>query len=37
MRVHLISALARLLRIQIHYEGRPYGGRARPVSSGDAS
>ncbi|HMJ92969.1 MAG TPA: hypothetical protein VK472_02585 [Allosphingosinicella sp.] len=37
MRLVILAALAKLLRIQIHYEGIPYGGRARALSSVDVS
>ena len=37
MRLKILSALARVLGIQVHYEGRPLGGRPRSISSADCA
>lgn len=37
MRIALLSAVAKLLRLQIHFEGRPIGGRARLMVPEDVS
>lgn len=34
-RLKLLSLVARALGIQFHFEGVPYGGRARPIETED--
>ena len=35
MRLQLLSYIAKLLGIQFHFEGLPYGGRRRATVTGD--
>lgn len=37
MKLTVLSAIAKLLGIQFHFEGHPYGGAARDISSADVS
>lgn len=37
MRLSILSAVAKLLRIQFHFEGVPYGGPARLTAGEDSA
>jgi hypothetical protein len=37
MRLKVLSLIARMLGIQFHFEGRPFGGAARPMAVEDCS
>ena len=37
MRLFLIDLIGKALGVQLHYEGRPLGGRPRKISAADSA